>query len=72
MYDFDRDFNRMRTFVKVFFILIFVSIISIWIFGAVLAYKVVDTVGEQGLKNVVEQVWCGKDEDCKLPIPSTK
>lgn len=70
--NFDKDFNRMRTFIKVFSGIVFVLMISIWIFGAVLTYKVVDQVNEQGLKGVVEQVWCGKDADCKQPIPSTK
>ena len=51
-----------------------------WFFGAVftliicgwfaIGYFVVQGVGavdEKGLRGVVEQVWCGKAADCKLP-----
>jgi hypothetical protein len=32
-----------------------------------LVVKGVGAVDEKGLKGVVEQVWCGKAADCKLP-----
>ena len=46
---------------------VFALILSIWIISGILAFKSLDAINEKGLKGVVEQVWCGKDTDCKLP-----
>lgn len=46
---------------------VFVLIISIWIVGGILAYKTINAVNENGLRSLAEQVWCGKEADCKLP-----
>lgn len=45
----------------------FVLIISICIIGGILAFKSFDVITEKGLKGVAEQVWCGKNDNCKLP-----
>lgn len=46
---------------------VFVLIVSIWIIGGILAFKSFDAINEKGLKGVIEQMWCGKDANCKLP-----
>lgn len=46
---------------------VFVLIVSIWIVGGILVFKSVDAINEKGLRGVVEQVWCGKESNCKLP-----
>lgn len=65
--DFDKSFDTMQTIFKVVFGLAVVMIIGSWIVMGVFAYKTIDAVGEQGVKGVVEQVWCGKDTQCSLP-----
>ena len=60
----------MKTFSKLFpwfFGFVVTCILAVWIFTAVLITQTVNTVADVGLKNVVEQVWCGKDAACKLP-----
>lgn len=60
----------MKSFSKLFpwvFGFAVTSILAIWILTAVLITQAVTTVSDVGLKNVVEQVWCGKDAACKLP-----
>ena len=43
-----------------------VTIFAAWIFIGVVVNSL-RTISDVGLKNVVEQVWCGKDAACKLP-----
>jgi hypothetical protein len=60
----------MKHFSKLFpwfFGFVVTCILAIWILTAVLITQTVTTVADVGLKNVVEQVWCGKDAACKLP-----
>lgn len=71
---FDRDFAKSRRnftimsrIVITFITLVFIAIITFWIFAGVLAFKAVDHVGEQGMRGAIEQLWCGKSVDCKLP-----
>ena len=73
--DFDRRFNQsqrrfdfMFRVVATIIALVFVGIVCFWIFAGALAVKAVDQVGEQGVRGVVEQLWCGKSPDCKLPL----
>lgn len=61
-------FETRFTLIKTFILIVFVLIICVWIFMGVLAYKGVTTVDERGLKGFVEQIWCGKQADCKLPV----
>jgi ABC-type phosphate transport system permease subunit len=56
-----------RKLFLVFFGFVVTGILAIWIFTAVLITQTVTTVSDVGLKNVVEQVWCGKDANCSLP-----
>ena len=54
-----------RKLFLVFIGFVFTGILAIWILlGAIV--QTVSTVADVGLKNVVEQVWCGKDATCKL------
>lgn len=71
---FDRDFAKsqrnftiMSRIVISFITLVFIAIITFWIFAGVFAVKAIDNVGEQGLRGSLEQLWCGKSADCKLP-----
>lgn len=73
--DFDRRFKQsqrrfdfMFRIVATFIVLTFVGIICFWVFAGVLAVKAVDQVGDQGVRGVVESLWCGKSPDCKLPL----
>ena len=54
-------------FVPWFIGFVFILVISGWILIGFFAYKSVDAINDKGLKGVVEQVWCGKDTECKLP-----
>jgi hypothetical protein len=47
--------------------LAFTLIILGWIVMGVLMYKGISSVNEVGAKGMVEQLWCGKDTNCKLP-----
>lgn len=62
-----RNFNIMFRVIATIVALGFVGIVCFWIFAGVLAVKAADQVGEQGVRGVVEQLWCGKSVDCKLP-----
>jgi hypothetical protein len=73
--DFDRRFKQsqrrhdiMFRVISTIVALTFVGIVCFWIFAGVLAVNAVDQVGEQGVRGVVEQLWCGKTADCKLPL----
>ena len=50
-----------------FFFAVFALIIGGWIVTGYVVVKGVGAIDENGLKGVVEQVWCGKAADCKLP-----
>lgn len=62
-----RNFTIMSRIVTSFIVFVFIAIISFWIFAGVFAVKAVDNVGEKGLRGSLEQLWCGKTPDCKLP-----
>jgi hypothetical protein len=48
---------------------VFVVIILFWIVAGILVYKGATAVGDQGVRGVVERLWCGeKATDCKLPF----
>jgi hypothetical protein len=73
--DFDRRFKQsqrrfdfMFRIVATVIALTFVGTILFWIFAGYVAVKTVDQVGDQGVRGVVEQLWCGKNPDCKLPL----
>jgi hypothetical protein len=59
--------NTMFKLIPWFIGAVFAIIISSWIVRGYLVVKGVGAVDEKGLKGVVEQVWCGKAADCKLP-----
>ncbi len=43
------------------------TILQFVVFG-ILAVKVVDEVQDKGVKSIVENVWCGKQQDCKFEL----
>lgn len=47
---------------------VFICILTGWIVFGVIASKVFSEVSDEGLKSVVENVWCGKQQDCKLEL----
>ena len=50
-----------------FFGAVFVLIITWWIVLGYALVKGASTIEEKGLKGLTEQVWCGKNANCKLP-----
>lgn len=59
---------NLHKIVPYFIALVFVFIVCSWIFMGVIAYKGATSINENGVKGVVEQLWCGKQPDCKLPL----
>jgi hypothetical protein len=71
---FNREFEKNERAVKIInwiviavFALSLVSAIVFSILIGVVTVKAVDQVDEQGLRGVLEQLWCGKSVDCKMP-----
>lgn len=64
MKNFDKEFNRTSKMIKVRFyfimILIVITMMTIVAVGEKVV-KVVKTVNEEGLKNVIERVWEGEE-----------
>lgn len=50
-----------------FIVFVFVLILTYWIVLGVIVYKSADVISTEGLSGVVENIWCGKKPDCKLP-----
>lgn len=67
-------FNFMFKAIMTVVILGFVGIISFWVFVGVYVVDGSKNISENGLKTVVENIWCGKaNKECKLPeLVSTK
>lgn len=62
---FDLMFRAIATMIG----MVFVGIIVFWIAVAVLAFNAADTVQDQGVRGLVQQLWCGKNAtDCRLPF----
>lgn len=66
--DFDRRFRQsqrrhdiMFRIIMGFCLVVFLIVISFWIFAGVTAYKAIDQIESQGVKSLVEQIWCGKN-----------
>lgn len=64
-------FHTMDRMVKVIFgvastfiALIIIAIIAFWIFAGVTAIKAADQVEQNGLKSVIENIWCGPNNKC--------
>lgn len=53
---------------------VFITVLVGWLIIGTLAWPSVDAVNNRGLKQVLEQVWCGPTltDDCKLPEVTTK
>jgi hypothetical protein len=56
--------NTVRTFVLVFIGFVFVLIVSWFVFLGVVVYNVSDQVESQGLKSIIENLWCGDGKQC--------
>jgi hypothetical protein len=59
--------NTMFKLIPWFIGAVFTLIICYWIAIGYVVVKGLGAIDEKGLKGVVEQVWCGKAADCKLP-----
>lgn len=60
-----RSFNIMFRIIATIVFLAFIVIIGFWIFAGTMAVKAAGEIEQQGVKSVVEQIWCGKDKpDC--------
>lgn len=69
--EFNREFGKSRKRFDIIFrsvagviVLGFIGIIVGWIFVGTAIYQAAAVVEEDGLKNVVENIWCGKDQKC--------
>ncbi len=63
----DRAVKIINWIVITVFALSLVSAIVFSILIGVVTVKAVDQVDEQGLRGVLEHLWCGKSVDCKMP-----
>ena len=60
-----RRFDIMFRIVATIIALSFVGIVAFWIFAGTVAFKAVGEIEQQGVKGLVEQIWCGKEKpDC--------
>ena len=70
--DFDRRFQQSQRRFDIMFRIVatiialsFVGIVAFWIFAGTVAFKAVGEIEHQGVKGLVEQIWCGKEKpDC--------
>lgn len=67
--EFDRRFERARKrhdmmfrIVMTIIVITFIAIISFWIFAGTVVIKAMNQVEQHGVRGVVEQIWCGKDQ----------
>ena len=54
--------------VPIFIAFVFILIITMWILGGVLVYKTAGAVEKDGVRGVIEKVWCGEQPNCRLPF----
>ena len=66
--DFDRRFQQSQRRFDIMFRVVttvialgFVAIVAFWIFAGFVAVKAVGEVEQQGVKGIVEQIWCGNN-----------
>jgi plastocyanin domain-containing protein len=59
-----RTFNIMFKAVVTIIVIGWIAIIAFWIFLGTVAVKAVDQVDQRGLKNVIEEIWCGPNNKC--------
>ena len=64
-------FDTMDRMVKVMFgvaatfiVVVWIAIIAFWIFAGSTAIKAADQVEQRGLKAIVEEIWCGPNNQC--------
>lgn len=61
-------FKLAPWFIGFCFVMVILQIVLVSFVGV----KVVSEIGENGLQTVVEKVWCGKQQDCKLELGGDK
>jgi len=61
--DFDKSFNSMQRFIKIFFGVVLTLILVYFVFIGVVATKVISQDWSGGIKPVIEKFWCG-DKGC--------
>ncbi len=55
-----RRHDRLFRFVSVMIVLTFIATLLGWLFVGILVYDTATEIENQGIKGVVEQLWCGK------------
>ena len=66
---FDRDFGRLRRIFWVIFGTVCVFITAVFALNIFIAFKlftVAEDISEVGARSVIERIWCGRDENCRL------
>lgn len=63
-----KQFNWMFRIASTIIALGFVAMLAYWSFLGFIAVKSFDAISEIGVKGVAEQIYCGKQADCKLPF----
>lgn len=66
---FDQDFGRMRRIFWVIFGTVCVFIATVFAFNIFIAFKLftmTENIAEVGARGVIERIWCGRDENCRL------
>ena len=66
---FDRDFGRLRRIFWVIFGTACVFIAAVFAFNIFIAFKLfiaAEDIAEVGARGVIERIWCGRDENCRL------
>lgn len=68
---FNRDFDRSRRRFNIFFtvvssviVLMFVAMIAFYVFVGTVAVSVADDVKTDGVRAVIERLWCGPNNKC--------
>lgn len=54
-------------FTNIFIAFVFVIVISFSVVIGIFAVKAANQVNDSGIRGLLEQLWCGKDVDCKIP-----
>jgi len=44
--------------------LVFCLVVGAWIFAGYIAVESVDAISQNGLKSVIENIWCGPEKNC--------
>lgn len=57
----ERSFKMMDRFIKTFIGLVFVCVLAVWLTVGILVYRAAGSIEDKGLKTMIEEIWCGKE-----------